>query len=121
MKTAVTSQKPSTPGDRVCYLLIVARQAPDLYDYLTRAFAEDEKVQVLLDRRRTERRWRVEAHEPERRQAERRRQPSIDNALSVRGVVMMRKRQVEPRGVSPSPGDYSSPLLDVLAPSCGPP
>jgi hypothetical protein len=117
MKATVASAKSPTSEDRVCYLLIVARRAPDLYNYLTRAFAKEATVRVLLDRRRTERRGRVEPYQPERRRAERRRQPSIDNALSVRGVAMVRKRQ----GGSPDADTNASPLLDVLAPSCGPP
>ncbi len=57
------------------YLLIVARNEPDLFDHLARDFAGDDKVQVLLDRRREERRKQNQTHEPER-QAERRRQPN---------------------------------------------
>ena len=64
-----------TTGEKVRYMLIVARNQPDLCDYLIRNFTGDEKVQVLLDRRRGQRRQRVQPHEPERRQAERRRQP----------------------------------------------
>lgn len=100
----------------VCYLLIVARNQPDLWYRLKQDFSGDEKVEVLLDRRRGERRRHVEAHEPERR-----RQPGIDNDLSFRGLVMMRKRQVEAVGFLPSPGGHSSPLFDALALSCGPP
>ena len=105
----------------VRYLLIVSRKQPDLWYHLKRDFAGDEKVEVLLDRRRRERRQGVQAHEPERRAADRRRQPSIDNDLSFRGLAMMRKRQVESQGVLPSPDVHSSPLFDALTPSCGPP
>ncbi len=65
----------SPPEEKVRYLLIVAHDAPELCDYLRQNFAGDSKVQVLLDRRRGERRKRTEPHEPERRWAERRRQP----------------------------------------------
>ncbi len=61
--------------NRFEHLLIVAEDAPDLCDYLTRQFSGVERVQVLLDRRRGQRRWRDRAHEPERRGGDRR-QPS---------------------------------------------
>lgn len=57
------------------YLLIVAEDQPQVCDYLARQFTGVEKVQVLLDRRRGERRQGIRPYEPERRQGERRRQP----------------------------------------------
>ena len=75
----------------VRYLLIVARNQPDLWRYLKDNFAGDEKVEVILDRRRGERRQRVQLREPERRQGERRRQPSIDKDLTYRFFVIVRQ------------------------------
>jgi hypothetical protein len=49
------------------YLIIVAPDQPGLYDYLTRNFAGDEKVQVILDRR-----------------------PGIEQNLRSRSVVIIR-------------------------------
>lgn len=72
------------------YLIVVARDQPALCDYLTRNFSGDAKVQVLLDRRRGERRQRVEPYEPERRRAERRRWPDIGRDLRYRSVVIIR-------------------------------
>ena len=77
----------------VRYLLIVARSQPDLWRYLTDNFSGDEKVEVVLDRRRGERRRRTQPHEPERRQGERRRQPGIDSDLSYRFLVIVRQPQ----------------------------
>jgi hypothetical protein len=57
------------------YLLIVAEDQPQVRDYLARQFTGVEKVRVLLDRRRGERRQRVRPYEPERRRGERRDQP----------------------------------------------
>jgi hypothetical protein len=57
------------------YLLIVAEDQPQVRDYLARQFAGVEKVRVLLDRRRGERRQRVRPWEPERRRGDRRQQP----------------------------------------------
>ena len=64
------------PGEKVRYLLIVARNAPDLCEYLRKNFAGDEKVHVVLDRRQDERRQRAGPRQPERRRSERRRQPA---------------------------------------------
>jgi hypothetical protein len=77
----------------VRYFLIVARNQQDLWRYLKNNFAGDDKVEVLLDRRRGERRQRLQAHDPERRQGERRRQPSLDKDLTYRSFVIVRHRQ----------------------------
>ncbi len=79
----------------VRYLLIVARTQPDLWRYLKDNFAGDEKVEVIADRRRGERRQRPQPHEPERRQGEGRRQPSPDRDLTYRSFVIVR----QPHGV----------------------
>jgi hypothetical protein len=57
------------------YLLIVTEDQPQVRDYLARQFTGVEKVKVLLDRRRGERRQRAMPYEPERRRGERRDQP----------------------------------------------
>ncbi|MBI3031422.1 MAG: hypothetical protein HYY64_18130 [Candidatus Rokubacteria bacterium] len=57
------------------YLLIVTEDQPQVRDYLARQFTGVQKVKVLLDRRRSERRQRVTPWEPERRRGERRQQP----------------------------------------------
>mgnify|MGYP001569806234 FL=1 len=77
----------------VRYLLIVARTEPDLWRYLKHNFAGDDKVEVILDRRRGERRQRIQPHEPERRQADRRRRPSLDSDLRYRFLVIVRQPQ----------------------------
>ena len=77
----------------VRYLLIVARSQPDLWHYLNDNFAGDAKVEVILDRRGGERRQRIQPHEPERRRAERRRQPSLDSDLRYRFLVIVRQPQ----------------------------
>ena len=74
------------------FLFIVARAQPHLWDQLRRDFAGDDEVQVILDRRRRERRQSVRAHDPERRQAGRRR-PSIDTDLRYRSFVILHEQQ----------------------------
>ena len=70
-------------GSPVRCLFIVARDQPGLWDHLRRDFAEDEEVQVILDRRR----------DPERRRAGRRRPPSIDTDLRYRSFVILHEQQ----------------------------
>ncbi len=76
----------------VRYLLIVAANQPDLWRYLTDNFAGDAKVEVILDRRRGERRQRHQKRESERRRA-RRRQPSPPRDLGYRPVLVIRRQE----------------------------
>ena len=90
-----------SPAKMVRYLLIVARNQPDLCHYLKNNFAGDEKVEVILDRRRGERRQRIQPHELERRRGERRRHPGIDKDLTYRSFVIVRLPQrINPDGTS---------------------
>ncbi len=54
------------------YLFVVARGHPEVYADLQRQFAGNPDVEVVVDRRLSERRAHEETHAPERRQAERR-------------------------------------------------
>jgi hypothetical protein len=56
-------------------LFVVAQDRADLYRYLTWHFSSEPGVQVILDRRRQERRQRMEGHDSDRRRGERRRRP----------------------------------------------
>ena len=69
-------------------LFIVSRDHPELWHHLRRDFGEDEEVQVILDRRRGERRRQIQAREPERRGADRR-QPAVDKDLRYRSFVII--------------------------------
>ncbi len=62
-------------------LIIVARDAPDLWFYLTRTYGQIKGFQVLVARRERERRQQVQPYAPERRQADRRRPPTIERTL----------------------------------------
>ncbi|MFQ5899149.1 MAG: hypothetical protein ACE5JN_13020 [Candidatus Methylomirabilia bacterium] len=57
------------------FLLIVARDQPEVHNYLARKFVGDQEFHVFLDRRQEERRQRIFAHGSERRAADRRRDP----------------------------------------------
>lgn len=72
-------------------LLIVERARPDLYNYLTWHFSSEKEVQVIVERRGTERRLHIRPHEPERRGVDRRRQPSVRrDPLSLDHVITRR-------------------------------
>jgi hypothetical protein len=62
-------------------LIIVARDAEDLWFYLTRTYGKIKGLQVLVDRRERERRQQAQPYAPERRQAERRRPPTVERNL----------------------------------------
>ena len=74
----------------VTLLFLVAWDRPDLWDYFRRWFSGIETVQVTLDRRRGERRKATQAHEPGRRRAARRRQPSLDDEVHSSGFAITR-------------------------------
>lgn len=65
-------------------LIIVARDEASLYDSIRRDQLGDETVRVITDRRSTARRLRMEAHIPDRRRGERRRN-DIEPLLLTRG------------------------------------
>jgi len=65
-------------------LIIVARDEVVLYDHIRRDQLGDEAVRVIRDRRSTDRRLRMEAHIPDRRRGERRRN-DIDRLLLAQG------------------------------------
>ena len=68
-------------GPRLRCLIIVARDAPDLWAYLTRTYGRIEGFQVLVDRRERDRRQQSVTRSPDRRQADRRRPPTIERTL----------------------------------------
>jgi len=77
----------------VKYLFIVAWDRPELWDYWRRWFSGVEEVQVILDRRRGERRQAGQAHESERRRSDRRSRPGIEDELRTVGFAIVRPSQ----------------------------
>ena len=65
------------------YIFIVSLRHPALYDHLMQRFSADPNVQVILDRRRAERRQAEGSVMPEleRRQADRRQRPGVSEEL----------------------------------------
>src|SRR5262249_61625436 len=67
-------------------IFIVARDRPDLYRYLSQTFSDADNVQVIWDRRNGDRRaTSATAHNPERRQGDRRRRAAVDQELRLAG------------------------------------
>jgi hypothetical protein len=70
-------------------IIIVARDEPNLYDYIRRDQFWDETVIVIFDRRRANRRRRQESYLPDRRRDERRRH-DIEPLLLTQGWAKVR-------------------------------
>lgn len=79
----------SVSGQRVRLRFIVAHDQLELWHRLKQDFSGDEEVEVILDRRRGERRQRRETHEPEQRRADRRRLLPPDQDLRFRSFVII--------------------------------
>jgi len=75
--------------ERVRQLVIVARNRGHLFEYLERAFAGNETIRVVLDRRVGERRGHSGPSDVERRHGDRRSPRKIDGLLSAVGWVVV--------------------------------
>ncbi|PYM96340.1 MAG: hypothetical protein DME04_02030 [Candidatus Rokuibacteriota bacterium] len=64
-------------------LIVVPKTGPDACRSLSQTFVDDSNVQVIVDRRITDRRVQANGHRPERRQNERRRRLEADAELKV--------------------------------------
>jgi len=71
------------------HLFIVNRLHPDLYEDLRKRFACDQNVGVILDRRLVARRMRTAPAAAERRRAERRSRPEVDQKLQTASHTMI--------------------------------
>ena len=69
------------------YLFIVSRDEPALYEFAKQRFANDDNIEVIMDRRTSR------APPPERKEhEERRRQPDLSEELRVYSYVLVRLR-----------------------------
>ena len=71
------------------YIFIVSLRHRALYDYLLKRFSDDPNAQVILDRRRGERRQVEIPVVPECRRADRRQRPDISGELRLRSVAVV--------------------------------
>jgi hypothetical protein len=79
-------------ADEVHSLIVVARDQPDLWYALARQFTGDQKVQVVLDRRRCERRQRVQMLELDQRGMDRRHPTCPEHDVRQRSFVIIRRQ-----------------------------
>ena len=71
------------------HLFIVARDQPDLWAHLAREFRGETGVEVLLDRRRTERRRSAQPAAEDRRRRDRREHPPVDRDLAAMNFALV--------------------------------
>jgi hypothetical protein len=76
------------------YFFIIARRVPATYETMNRSFAGHADIEVILDRRRRERRWQTIPIEANRRARERR-AADIDTLLRQLGWVVVERRADE--------------------------
>jgi hypothetical protein len=91
-KSATGGPNPRTNTNGCCakQILVVARDQQKLYEYARRAFAGNPTVEVVLDRRRTERRRADRSRLPERRRGDRRLTLEVDDHLRTLGWAILR-------------------------------
>jgi hypothetical protein len=84
--------------DRVMarHIFLVSRLETRLYEYLLERFRDDGNVEVILDRRRGDRRLRAQAQEPDRRRSERRTRREVDLELKIRSHVILTLPEDDP-------------------------
>lgn len=74
--------------DRLVF--VVRRERVKLHDSLRQALGEEDAVDVILDRRKGDRRQRDDVHRQERRRWDRRTRPFADTEVAVRGWTIVR-------------------------------
>jgi hypothetical protein len=77
-------------GQAAKQIFVVARDRERLFEYAKRAFSGNSSVEVVLDRRRSERRTGSRASSTDRRRGDRRLMNEIDNHLRALGWAVVR-------------------------------
>jgi hypothetical protein len=70
-------------------VFVVAPEQRELYESLVRTFKEDRSVQIVIDRRRGERRQREAPATSDRRRADRRVEADVQKKLASRGYAVV--------------------------------
>jgi hypothetical protein len=87
------TEGPKHRGDdaNVKQIVVVERDRQKLYEYVKRAFSGNASIDVVLDRRRSDRRGSGDrSRAPERRRGDRRLMTEIDNHLRALGWAVVR-------------------------------
>jgi hypothetical protein len=101
--TSATTDGSRRAATQPQHILIVSRHHPGLFEYVRARFADEENVEVVLDRRRARDRRRRASHTVvERRLAERRVHSQIDTALRMESMqfVTLTPRAIEMRAAA---------------------
>ena len=78
------------------HLFLISRHEGRLYEYLLERFRDDGNVEVILDRRRGERRSRPHEQHPDRRRSDRRTRREVDLELQIRSHVILTLPEDDP-------------------------
>jgi len=78
------------------HLFLVSRHEARLYEYLLERFRDDGNVEVILDRRRGERRGGPHGQESDRRRSDRRTRREVDAELRIRSHVILTLPEDDP-------------------------
>jgi hypothetical protein len=111
-RASVADREPTLREGQVRFLVIVARHAVDLFARVSDQFLDDPRVQVLMDRRRGERRRGTPPHHPERRSLDRRRTPDYWEDIRRHPVVIVptwKARESRPPVRAPQPSPAYEP------------
>jgi hypothetical protein len=88
--TAEAKGRDEAHGQAAKQIFVVARDREKLFEYAKRAFSGNSSVEVVLDRRRSERRSGSRTGSPDRRRGDRRLMNEIDNHLRALGWAVVR-------------------------------
>jgi hypothetical protein len=88
--TAEAKGRDEAYGQAAKQIVVVARDRQKLFEYAKRAFSGNSSVEVVLDRRRGERRNAEKTSSPDRRRGDRRLMNEIDNHLRALGWAVVR-------------------------------
>jgi hypothetical protein len=117
-RTSVTDREAPAREGQVRFLVIVARHAVDLFARVSDQFLDDPRVQVIMDRRRGERRRGSAARHPDRRGQDRRRPPDYWEDIRRHPVVIVptwKAREARPPVRAPQPIPSSEVTTEVDA------
>jgi hypothetical protein len=96
-KMTCPAQRRQTIDKRMArHLFLVSRHEGRLYEYLLERFRDDGNVEVILDRRRGERRRRPHGQHPDRRRSDRRTRREVDLELQIRSHVILTLPEDDP-------------------------
>src|SRR5207249_2522551 len=116
--TAESKGRDEASSQAAKQIVVVARDRQKLFEYAKRAFSGNSSVEVVLDRRRAERRTGERASSPDRRRGDRRLMNEIDNHLRAR-LGGRPARRVQDSRAAPTIVNNGGPKLAPIPPPLG--